>query len=47
MITLDYRNGENPSIRWIDIECNEDIHVANNFEDFINGLILEEEFKEE
>jgi len=37
-ITLDYRNHPLPSIRWIDVDCNEDIHVADSFENFINGL---------
>ena len=45
-ITLDYRQSENPSVRWIDLECNEDIHIADNFEDFINGLVSENEFAE-
>ena len=37
-ITLDYRNGHVPSIRWIDVDSKEDIHVADSFEAFINGL---------
>lgn len=45
-ITLDYRQSENPSVRWIDLECNEDIHIADSFEDFINGLVSENEFAE-
>lgn len=38
-ITLDYRKGLVPTIRWIDIEMGEDIHIADNFESFINGLV--------
>lgn len=43
-ITLDYRNGETPTVRWIDVECGEDIHIAGSFEEFINGLISVDEF---
>lgn len=45
-ITLDYRNANIPTVRWIDIECNEDIHVANSFDEFIDGLVSGEEFIE-
>jgi hypothetical protein len=37
-ITLDYRKGNSPTVRWIDIECNQDIHIADTFDDFISGL---------
>jgi len=43
-ITLDYRQGEIPTVRWIDAECDQDIHIADNFEDFINGLVTEDTF---
>ncbi|MGV8094665.1 MAG: SMI1/KNR4 family protein [Mangrovibacterium sp.] len=43
-ITLDYRNWENPTVRWIDLECDEDTHVADSFDDFIKGLVPEDEF---
>jgi hypothetical protein len=43
-ITLDYRIGDIPIVRWIDVECNQDIHVANTFDDFINGLVTEDTF---
>jgi hypothetical protein len=43
-ITLDYRGGNNPTVRWIDVECNEDIHVADSFDDFIDGLVSEDEY---
>ncbi|MBL0054494.1 MAG: SMI1/KNR4 family protein [Bacteroidetes bacterium] len=39
-ITLDYRSGNIPSVRWIDVDYNEDIHIANSFEEFIDGLVL-------
>lgn len=45
-ITLDYRKGEKPSVRWIDVECNEDIHVADNFESFIDKLITYDEYEQ-
>ncbi|QTV05083.1 SMI1/KNR4 family protein [Faecalibacter bovis] len=41
-VTLDYRNNSNPSIRWIDVEMDEDIHIANNFDEFLNGLVSDE-----
>ncbi|MBV8390594.1 MAG: SMI1/KNR4 family protein [Mucilaginibacter sp.] len=44
-ITLDYRNGVNPTVRWIDVECEEDIELAESFEDFFNGLVPESEFE--
>lgn len=46
-ITLDYRKESVPTVRWIDIECGEDVHIANNFEEFINGLVSEGEFYNE
>jgi hypothetical protein len=46
-ITLDYSANENPSVRWIDVECDENILLANSFEDFINGLIPKSVFLEE
>lgn len=46
-ITLDYRKGAIPTVRWIDVECEEDIHIANSFDDFINGLVPKEHFAEE
>ena len=45
-ITLDYRKSSTPSIRWIDVECGEDIHIADTFDDFINGLVEEDAFAE-
>ncbi len=43
-ITLDYRKGNTPSVRWMDVECEEDIYVADSFEDFINGLVAQDKF---
>jgi len=43
-ITLDYREGDNPTVRWIDVECNEDIHIADSFDNFINGLVPEDQY---
>jgi len=45
-ITLDYRQSDKPYVRWIDLECDEDIHIADSFEDFFNGLVSEDEFAE-
>lgn len=42
-ITLDYRKGDVPTVRWIDVESNEDLHIADSFEEFINGLVAEKE----
>jgi hypothetical protein len=46
-ITLDYRKGNIPSVRWIDIRCDEDMHIADSFEDFMNGLVSVDEFVDE
>jgi SMI1-KNR4 cell-wall len=46
-ITLDYRKGINPSVRWIDTEMDQDIHVADNFEEFFNGLVSFDTFETE
>ena len=42
-ITLDYRQGDIPTVRWIDCECVEDIHVTDTFDSFIKGLRTENE----
>ena len=41
-ITLDYREGDIPTVRWIDCVCSEDVHIANSFDDFYNGLISDD-----
>lgn len=46
-ITLDYRKGSIPSVLWIDVECNEDIHIASSFEEFISGLVSVDAFVDE
>ena len=38
-ITLDYRNGSEPTVAWIDVECGEDMQVAKDFDDFLAGLV--------
>lgn len=45
-ITLDYRNGAEPTVMWIDVECEEEVKIADNFEAFLNGLVSEDEFTE-
>lgn len=44
-ITLDYRNGSEPKVRWLDVDSDEDIEIAANFDDFINGLISISDFE--
>jgi SMI1-KNR4 cell-wall len=43
-ITLDYRDNETPCVMWIDVECNEEVKVAENFDQFIDGLVSEDTF---
>lgn len=43
-ITLDYRQNSNPSVRWIDVESNEDVFVAASFDAFLEGLVASEIF---
>lgn len=43
-ITLDYRKSDVPIVRWIDVESDEDLHIADSFDEFINGLVDEEEY---
>lgn len=43
-ITLDYRDDSNPSVRWIDVECNEEVKIADTFDQFIEGLVSEDTF---
>jgi hypothetical protein len=38
-ITLDYRESDEPTIHWIDVDSDEDIEIAASFADFINGLV--------
>jgi hypothetical protein len=46
-ITLDYRNGDIPSVAWVDVECGEDVQVAASFAAFLDGLRPISEFDEE
>lgn len=43
-ITLDYRQGSHPTVRWIDVESNEDVFVAASFDAFLEGLVSSEIF---
>jgi hypothetical protein len=38
-ITLDCRNGDVPSVAWIDVERGEDFQVATSFAAFFDGLL--------
>jgi hypothetical protein len=38
-ICLDYRKSNNPSVIFIDVEQNQEIILANDFQEFINGLV--------
>ena len=38
-ICLDYRRSKNPSVIFIDVEQNQEIKLAKNFEEFIAGLV--------
>ncbi|MEK5101159.1 SMI1/KNR4 family protein [Cytobacillus sp. FSL M8-0252] len=38
-ICLDYRKRKNPSVVFIDVEQNQEIKLAKDFEEFINGLV--------
>ncbi|MGE7981370.1 SMI1/KNR4 family protein [Solibacillus sp. NPDC093137] len=44
-ICLDYRKRKNPSVIFIDVDQNQEIKLAEDFESFINGLVdyIEEE----
>lgn len=43
-ITLDYRKGSIPTVQWVTREYKEGILIANNFDEFINGLVLIDKF---
>lgn len=45
-ITLDYRGREDPIIKWIDGECNEEVKIADTFDEFIDGLVSQDTFTE-
>ncbi|HWL10888.1 MAG TPA: SMI1/KNR4 family protein [Planctomicrobium sp.] len=43
-ISLDYRNGPTPSVIRLDVECDQQVQIAQTFDDFLNGLVLQTEF---
>lgn len=45
-IVLDYRKGDKPTITWFDTEMDQDIHIANSFEEFFEGLVSYETFED-
>ncbi len=45
-ITLDYRNGPDPSVAWIDVECEDDVQIAPSFQAFLSGLVPASAFEE-
>lgn len=45
-ITLDYRSSDDPSVRWIDLNSNEDVRIADSFDAFFYGLITADKFVE-
>jgi len=34
----DYRQGEEPTVAWLDMDCGQDFQIAHSFRDFLNGL---------
>lgn len=45
-ITLDYRANDIPCVKWIDVESNEEAKIADDFDEFINGLVSKDTFAE-
>jgi hypothetical protein len=45
-ITLDYRAGPRPFVAWIDVDCDEDIQIADSFSSFLLGLVPESTYEE-
>jgi hypothetical protein len=41
-ITLDYRGGEVPSVRWLHLEREQNFEVAPTFDQFLDGLVPED-----
>jgi hypothetical protein len=39
---LEIRIIENPKVMWFDIECEEEVFIADSFKNFLNGLISDE-----
>lgn len=46
-ITLDYRNGDIPIVAWIDVDCGENIIIANSFSQFVSGLVPISQYEED
>jgi len=44
-ITLDYRNGPIPKVMWIDVDCEEEVEIAENFAKLLEGLVPKQEFE--
>lgn len=38
-ISLDYREGSEPAVAWIDVESDEDVRVAGSLREFLDGLV--------
>ncbi|EAR10184.1 SMI1/KNR4 family protein [Reinekea blandensis] len=45
-ITLDYRNGGEPTVRWLDVESDETFELASSFKAFMSRLVAESEFEQ-
>lgn len=40
-VTLDYREEGEPCVRWIDLESVVDVKIADNFSEFLEGLVYD------
>ncbi|HYF69161.1 MAG TPA: SMI1/KNR4 family protein [Ohtaekwangia sp.] len=45
-ITLDYRSNETPCVKWIDVECKQEIKIADSLDEFFDGLVPDDTFAE-
>jgi hypothetical protein len=43
-IALDYRESEEPSVAWLDVELGKEARLAPSFRAFVEGLVPEEQF---
>lgn len=46
-ISLDYRSGPVPKVTWIDVECEEELVLAESFGQFVAGLVPSSQFDQE
>ncbi|MDA0172477.1 SMI1/KNR4 family protein [Solirubrobacter taibaiensis] len=46
-VVLDYREGDIPTVGWLDLECGEDFTLAPDFRTFIEGLVPVASFPQE